>query len=93
MSKSINDKTLFKKFIPSQKDKEGSVIKSSYFKVSEEELESIKKLNNSLRGGARPGAGRKPKFKNEEETTTIAFRVPASKAEEIKLKIDSDIPK
>jgi hypothetical protein len=39
-----------------------------------------KRINN---GG---GQGRKPKF--NEETTTLAFRVPVSKKEEIKTKVD-----
>lgn len=42
----------------------------------------------SGKGGKREGSGRKPKFKNDEETVTIAFRVPASKVEEIKAKIE-----
>ena len=36
------------------------------------------------RGGARPGAGRKG---SGIETTTIAFRVPADMAEQLKVKI------
>lgn len=34
------------------------------------------------RGGKRPGAGRKQK--NGEATTTVAFRVPVSRAKELK---------
>jgi len=37
---------------------------------------------NKTRGGKRPNAGRLPKY--NEPTKTIAFRVPESKAEEIK---------
>lgn len=33
-------------------------------------------------GGARQGSGAKPKY--SEKTTTIAFRVPISKVEEVK---------
>jgi hypothetical protein len=47
----------------------------------------------TLRGGARPGAGRKPKFKGLEETTTIAFRVPVSKKEEIEDKVQKLLKK
>ena len=36
-------------------------------------------------GGARKGSGAKPKY--SEKTTTIAFRVPISKVEEVKLLI------
>jgi hypothetical protein len=39
-------------------------------------------------GGKREGAGRKPKFKTEEETTTISFRVPLSKVDEIRAKVE-----
>lgn len=39
-------------------------------------------MNKEKRGGKREGAGAKPKYK--EPTKTIAFRVPISKAEEIK---------
>ena len=34
-------------------------------------------------GGARQGSGNKPKY--NEKTTTIAFRVPISKVEEVKV--------
>jgi hypothetical protein len=37
------------------------------------------------RGGARKGSGAKPKY--NEKTTTIAFRVPISKVEEVKVLI------
>lgn len=40
------------------------------------------KTTKSTRGGIRKGAGAKPKY--NETTTTIAFRVPISKVEEIK---------
>jgi len=36
-------------------------------------------------GGARLGSGNKPKY--SEKTTTIAFRVPISKVDEVKLLI------
>ena len=36
-------------------------------------------------GGARQGSGAKPKY--NEKTTTIAFRVPISKVEEVKVLI------
>jgi hypothetical protein len=36
-------------------------------------------------GGARKGSGAKPKY--SEKTTTIAFRVPVSKVEEVKVLI------
>lgn len=36
----------------------------------------------SNRGGTRSGAGRKPKYK--EATTTVAFRVPISKVQQVK---------
>ena len=36
-------------------------------------------------GGARKGSGAKPKY--SEKTTTIAFRVPISKVEEVKVLI------
>ena len=36
-------------------------------------------------GGARQGSGAKPKY--SEKTTTIAFRVPISKVEEVKVLI------
>ena len=36
-------------------------------------------------GGARKGSGAKPKY--NEKTTTIAFRVPISKVEEVKVLI------
>lgn len=38
-------------------------------------------MKKENRGGKRKGSGRKPKF--EEETTTISFRVPISKIDEI----------
>jgi hypothetical protein len=50
-------------------------------------------MPETLRGGARPGAGRKPKFKGEEETTTISFRVPVSKKEEIDDKVQKLLKK
>jgi len=37
---------------------------------------------NKQHGGARQGSGAKPKY--SEKTTTIAFRVPVSKVEEVK---------
>jgi hypothetical protein len=40
------------------------------------------KREKPTRGGTRKGAGAKPKY--NETTTTIAFRVPISKVEEIK---------
>lgn len=39
-------------------------------------------MTEKLRGGKRPGAGRKTRW--GEETVTIAVRVPKSKAEEVK---------
>ena len=36
-------------------------------------------------GGARKGSGAKPKY--SEKTTTIAFRVPISKVDEVKILI------
>lgn len=36
----------------------------------------------SKQGGARPNAGRKPKY--NEATTTVAFRVPLSKVAQVK---------
>ena len=39
-------------------------------------------MKKKARGGKRPNAGRLPKY--NEPTKTIAFRVPESKAEEIK---------
>ena len=39
-------------------------------------------MKKDSRGGKRPNAGRLPKY--NEPTKTIAFRVPESKAEEIK---------
>lgn len=40
------------------------------------------KMKNETRGGTRQGSGAKPKY--NEQTTTIAFRVPVSKVDEIK---------
>jgi len=40
------------------------------------------KCNKETRGGTRKGSGAKPKY--NEPTKTIAFRVPISKANEIK---------
>jgi hypothetical protein len=37
---------------------------------------------NNTHGGKRPNAGRKPKY--NEATTTVAFRVPVSKVEQVK---------
>lgn len=39
-------------------------------------------MKNQTRGGARKGAGAKPKF--AEKTTTLAFRCPISKADEFR---------
>jgi hypothetical protein len=41
----------------------------------------MNKQKNTLRGGARKGAGRKPKY--GEKTITVAFRIPASKKGEV----------
>ncbi len=43
------------------------------------------------RGGKRKGSGRKPKF--DEETITIAFRVPISKVDEITLIVNKRLKK
>jgi len=40
---------------------------------------------NKQHGGARQGSGAKPKY--NEKTTTIAFRVPISKVDEVKVLI------
>ena len=39
-------------------------------------------MKKSTRGGSRPNSGPKPKY--NEATTTVAFRVPVSKADEVK---------
>lgn len=39
-------------------------------------------MNKNKHGGARQGSGAKPKY--NEKTTTIAFRVPISKVDEVK---------
>lgn len=39
-------------------------------------------MTKSKRGGARPNSGQKLKY--SEETTTVSFRVPVSKTDEIK---------
>lgn len=41
------------------------------------------------RGGARQGAGTKPKY--NEETKTVAFRCPLSKVDELKLYVRSKL--
>ena len=41
--------------------------------------------NKKQHGGARQGSGAKPKY--NEKTTTIAFRVPISKVDEVKVLI------
>lgn len=40
------------------------------------------KVKKENRGGTRKGSGAKPKY--NEKTTTIAFRVPISKVDEVK---------
>ena len=39
-------------------------------------MTQAKRLSAKSKGGSRPNAGRKPKYK--EATTTVAFRVPVS---------------
>ncbi len=48
-------------------------------------------MKKSIRGGKREGAGR-PKT-NKEATTTVAFRVPISLAEEIKVMVKKKLKK
>lgn len=47
----------------------------------------LKKTEN--RGGVRPGSGQKKKY--GEETTTVAFRCPMSKVDELKLIVKSKL--
>ncbi len=49
------------------------------------------KTKKEARGGTRKGAGAKPKF--GEPTTTVAFRVPESKADEIKTLVKNSLKK
>jgi hypothetical protein len=51
----------------------------------------MQKQIKPTRGGIRKGAGAKPKY--NEPTTTIAFRVPISKVEEIKSLVKSKLIK
>ena len=46
-------------------------------------------MNKPTRGGSRPNTGPKPKY--NEATTTVAFRVPVSKAEEIKAMVNKKL--
>lgn len=45
-------------------------------------ITNLNMLNKPKQGGSRLGSGAKPKY--NEPTTTIAFRVPESKANELK---------
>lgn len=46
-------------------------------------------MKQETRGGSRPGSG--PKLKYNEATTTVAFRVPVSKAGEIKEMVNKQL--
>ena len=46
-------------------------------------------MNKPQKGGSRKGSGAKPKY--NEPTTTIAFRVPISKVEELKTIINAKL--
>jgi len=49
----------------------------------------ITKTKKETRGGARQGAGAKPKY--NEQTKTISFRCPMSKIDELKLLVKSKL--
>ena len=47
------------------------------------------KKKKEKRGGTRKGSGAKPKY--NEQTTTIAFRCPLSKVDELKIVVKSKL--
>ena len=71
----IKADTFFKEYLP---------LKESF---TMKDLHKKNKVEN--RGGLRPGSGQKKKY--GEETTTVAFRCPKSKIEELKAYIKAKL--